>query len=240
VPRWFDTVETVPAEQPYTADLMRELGLRGINVGSSRKLERGWLNTDLVRLQERNGRESELGRLTRANSDLYFLRQDSIDPYPIEDASFEWAYSEHFIEHITWREAIAWLTEVARILRPGGLVRVTTPNMALFAAAYVDRQHPFYDQLRERVSRTRRFPEGPPDRRSWMLNDIFHGWHHRWLYDLEELTHALIEGGFDPGTIVERSYGESAVDEVGALDSEGRAYQTLYVEARTPLETAAR
>ena len=51
--------------------------------------------------------ESELGRLSRVNGDLYFLRHDSTEPYPLEDESFEWAYSEHFIEHIELQEAIA-------------------------------------------------------------------------------------------------------------------------------------
>jgi hypothetical protein len=43
-----------------------------------------------------------------------------------------------------------------------------------------------------------------------------------------------VEAGFEPDTVVERGYRESGVDEVGMLDNEGRAFQTLYVEARRP------
>jgi predicted SAM-dependent methyltransferase len=235
VPRWFETVETLPEGPPFTADLMRSLGLPGINCGSARTLERGCLNTDLVRIQERDGREAELGRLARADGELYFLRHDSTEPYPIADGSFEWAYSEHFIEHLRLQEGVAWLTEVRRILQPGGLVRITTPSLALFARAYVDPDHPFYEVIRKELSGGKRFPHGVPDRRGWMLNDIFYGWKHRWIYDFGELKHALTEAGFDPGTIVERRFGESAVEEVGALDGEGRAFQTIYVEARSPV-----
>jgi predicted SAM-dependent methyltransferase len=234
VPRWFETVETLPEEPPFTADLMRALGLRGINCGSSRTLERGCLNTDLVRIEERDGREVELGRLARVNEDLYFLRHDSTEPYPLEDACFEWAYSEHFIEHLKLKEGVAWLAEVRRVLRPGGLVRITTPSLALFAQAYVDPDHPFYAVIREALSGTKRFPQGVPDRRGWMLNDIFYGWKHRWIYDFEELKYALVAAGFDPETVVERKFADSAVEEVGALDGEGRGFQTLYVEARSP------
>jgi predicted SAM-dependent methyltransferase len=234
VPRWFQTVETMPEAPPFPATLMHELGLRGINCGSSRSLERGWLNTDLVRVQEYEGRESELGRLSRVNGDMYFLRHDSTEPYPLEDASFDWAYSEHFIEHIKLQEAIGWLAEVRRLLRPGGLVRVTTPSLALFVEAYRDPQHPFNAQNREALSGGRRFPHGVPERQGWFLNDIFYGWKHRWIYDFGELRHALVEAGFDPDSVVERQYGQSGVDEVGALDNEGRAIQTLYVEARRP------
>ena len=234
MPRWFETVETLPEEPPFAAALMRELGLRGINCGSSRTLERGWLNTDLVKIGELEGREAELGRISRVNGDIYFLRHDSTEPYPIEDGSFEWAYSEHFIEHLKLQEGIAWLAEVRRVLRPGGLVRVTTPSLGLFAEAYVNTEHPFQAANREALSGTRRFPEGAPDRRGWMLNDIFYGWKHRWIYDFEELKHALVTAGFEPDTVVERAFADSAVEEVGALDGEGRAFQSLYVEARSP------
>jgi predicted SAM-dependent methyltransferase len=232
VPRWFQSVETLAEEPPFSAELMRALGLHGINCGSARSLERGWLNTDLVRIQELDGRESELGRLSRVNGDLYFLRYDATVPYPIEDGSFEWAYSEHFIEHVKPADAIAWLDEIRRLLRPGGLVRITTPSLALFVEAYRDPEHPFNAEHRAALTGSRRFPDGVPDRQAWVLNDIFYGWQHRWIYDFEELRHALVEAGFDAGTVVERQFGEGAVEEVAALDSEGRAMQTLYLEAR--------
>jgi predicted SAM-dependent methyltransferase len=233
VPRWFQSVETLPDDRPFTRALFERLGLRGINCGCGRGLEPGWLNTDLVRIEERDGRESELDRLARVDEELYFLRHDATEPYPVEDECFEWAYSEHFIEHVSPGEAIAWLTEVHRMLRVGGLVRVTTPNLATFVNAYVNPEDPFYEQHRQQVARTRRYMDREvPDRRGWMINDIFYGWRHRWIYDFEELKHALVTAGFDPGTVVEREVGVSGVAEVGALDLPGRASQTIYVEGR--------
>ena len=234
MPRWFEAVETLDDEPPFAAERMRELGLRGINCGSARTLESGCLNTDLVRIQELDGREAELGRLTRVNGELYFLRHDSTEPYPIEDGSFEWAYSEHFIEHLPPADAIAWLREVRRVVAPGGLVRITTPSLAMFVEAYRDPEHPFNAELREALSGSRRFPHGVPDRQGWLLNDIFYGWQHRWIYDFEELRHALVEAGFDASSVTERAFGKGAVDEVAALDNQGRAMQTLYAEARRP------
>jgi predicted SAM-dependent methyltransferase len=233
MPRWFESVETLPDEPPFTRALVERLGMRGINCGCGRGLRRGWLNTDLVKIEARDGPESEMHRIARVDGELYFLRHDATEPYRIEDQSFDWAYSEHFIEHVSNSEGIAWLAEVHRMLRPGGLVRVTTPSLARFLRAYADPDDPFFEQNRQELARTRRFQgRVVPDRRGWMVNDIFYGWRHRWIYDFEELRHALVTAGFDPATVIERQVGVSGVSEVGELDLPGRAPQTIYVEAR--------
>jgi hypothetical protein len=67
-----------------------------------------------------------------------------------------------------------------------------------------------------------------------MVNNIFYNWGHRWVYDFGELKHALTAAGFDPQTVVERGFAEGSVPEVAALDGEGRAHESIYVEARRP------
>jgi predicted SAM-dependent methyltransferase len=233
MPRWFRSVEALDHDLPLSSGLIRELGLRGINCGSGRLLERGWLNTDQARIQERDGREAAHGRLTRVDESIYYLRHDSTTPYPVEDETFDWAFSEHFIEHLPPEDAIAWLREVRRVLRPGGLVRVTTPSLARYARAYLDESDPFYAVNREALSNLRVFRDREvPDRRGWMLNNIFYNWGHRWIYDFGELKHALVTAGFEGETVVERGFHEGEVAEVAALDGEGRSHESIYVEAR--------
>jgi len=235
VPRWFESVETLPHDPPFTPELLERLGLRGIHAGCARSLEPGWFNTDRNPIRERGGREAELGRLSLIDGELYFFRHDSTEPYPVADASFDWAYSEHFIEHLTLDEGIAWLTEIARLLRPGGLVRVTTPDLRRYINAYVDPEEPFYEENRKVLAALRRFKgQGIPDRRGWMVNNIFYNWQHRWIYDFGEVKHALMTAGFDPESVTERSVSEGAVAEVAKLDAPGRAFESIYVEARRP------
>ena len=235
MPRFFESVEILPQEPPFTREFVGGLGVRGIHTGCARRLEPGWLNTDRNPIREEGGREAELGRLSLVNGELYFFRYDSTEPYPIADASFEWAYSEHFIEHLTLDEGVAWLTEIRRLLRPGGLVRVSTPHLGRYVGAYVDKADPFYEENRQVLAGLRRFKEQDvPDRRAWMVNNIFYNWRHRWIYDFDELKHALVSAGFDPESVTERSVSESAVDEVAALDAPGRAFESIYVEATRP------
>jgi predicted SAM-dependent methyltransferase len=236
MPRWFKSVDVLPHEAPFSGALMRELGLRGIHCGSARNIHPGCLNTDLLRISERDGRATERGRLALVEDHIYYLEHDSTEPYPVEDAAFEWAFSEHFIEHLTLDEAIGWLREIGRLLVPGGLVRVSTPSLARYLHGYVDPGHEFFVERREVMRGMRVFQDREiPERNAWMINNLFYQWDHQWLYDFEELRHALVEAGFDPATVTERGFRESEIAEAGALDLESRAYQSLYAEARRPV-----
>jgi predicted SAM-dependent methyltransferase len=233
LPRWFQSVEVLPEAPPFSAELMAGLGARGIHMGSARNLHPGWLNTDQIRISEREGRSTEPGKLALVEGAIPYLQLDSTTGYPFADETFEWAYSEHFVEHLTLDEAIRWLAEVRRILKPGGLLRVSTPDLERYLRAYVDPADPFFADRRERMRHQRAFGGAEvPDRGAWMINYLFYSYGHAWIYDSEELRHVIEGAGFDPGSVTKRSYRESAVPDVGLLDLEDRGYQSLYVEAR--------
>ncbi len=55
-------------------------------------------------------------------------------PYP--DASFDLIYCYHILEHLTVEEAPAFVSEIKRILKPGGICRFSTPDLASKAMFY--------------------------------------------------------------------------------------------------------
>jgi predicted SAM-dependent methyltransferase len=231
MPKKFKTIEVLPHEPPFPAELMQELGLRGINCGSARRLFPGWLNTDRVHLKAWDETETERGRIARIEEDLYFLEFDSREPYPFEDEAFEWAHAEHFVEHLELEEVIAWLGGVRNLLKPGGHARVSTPDLRLYIEGYLDPGNGFFAEHRERLRRLRAFAErGVPDRPAWMVNQIFRFWQHKWIFDFEELRYAAASAGFDPSGVIQRSFQEGAVEEVAALDIPGRNDESIYVE----------
>jgi ubiquinone/menaquinone biosynthesis C-methylase UbiE len=59
-----------------------------------------------------------------------------LKPLPIESNIAEIVYSSHTIEHVSDSAVINMLKESYRILKPGGCIRLTTPDMALEYAAY--------------------------------------------------------------------------------------------------------
>lgn len=214
---------------------MSRLGLRGIHCGSARQFRHGWLNTDVLHIRDGDDRTSERSRIahvTRPNGEqAFYLEHDSVEPYPCEDESFEWAFAEHFLEHLTPREAVGWLRDVRRVLKPGGVLRVTTPDLRKYIEGYLDPEGRFFAEHRERLGRLRDFAEKEvPERRAWMVNQIFYRWQHRWIYDLDEVRFVAEQAGFDPAAIVERSFHEGPIEALWELELPKRSDESLYVE----------
>src|SRR3954447_12961209 len=232
MPRRFDTVEVLADEPPFSPMALEQLGIQGIHCGSARQLRPGWLNTDLLHLRgQRDGGEVQRGRIARVDGQFYYLEHDSTEPYPCEDASFRWAYSEHFIEHLTLDEVVVWLAEIRRILKPGGHLRLSTPDLGRYMAGYVDPENDFFARHRQALSGMRAFADKEvPDRPAWMVNQSFYRWGHRWLFDFDEVRHAGELAGFRPDAVTRRSFQEGAEAEVASMDLPARSAESLYVE----------
>lgn len=69
---------------------------------------------------------------------------ESDDPLPVADDHAEVVYTSHTIEHLTDAGARHLFDEAARILRPGGVLRVTCPDAELMYRAYRDGDRDFW------------------------------------------------------------------------------------------------
>jgi SAM-dependent methyltransferase len=84
-----------------------------LHVGAGETVLDGWLNTDL--------------RIHRRRQ-VVFL--DARAPFPIESDSFAYVFSEHQFEHISEADGARMMAECFRVLRPGGTLRVATPDVS--------------------------------------------------------------------------------------------------------------
>jgi predicted SAM-dependent methyltransferase len=116
------------------------------------------------------------------------LKHDLRQPLPYAGGSVEFIYNEHFMEHLTVQEGVAFLRECHRLLKPGGVLRVATPDLRYVAFRYFFRwkKQDWIRQYRYEWIQTR----------AEMMNMMFHEWGHRYLYDEEELRRRLTEAGF--------------------------------------------
>ena len=129
--------------------------------------------------------------------------------FPFEDGSVAAVFSSHFLEHLYPDEARACLTEIHRVLRPGGVCRVVVPDLDRIVAEY-DRAQP--ESFLHRVF------ENPKHRRDKNA--------HHWHYNETSLVRLLRELGF--GAARACSYRQGACPDLELLDN--RPEESIYVE----------
>jgi SAM-dependent methyltransferase len=228
--REFGSLEIVAGVPPIERDWLQAKGLRGLDCGCGKNPTTGWLNVDVRPFGGPGENRTELGRVALLDGSFYFFQHDVRDPFPIEDASFDWIYSSHVIEHMRQERTIEVLRELRRLLRPGGLMRLSTPDLRRYIEGYVDPERRFFEEHRRRLATIPAFADGVPDRAGWMVNQVFYSWGHRWIYDFGELRFVAEQAGFDSGAVEEVGYRRGREPAVWALDPEGRDDVSLYVE----------
>jgi len=143
-------------------------------------------------------------------------------PLPFEDDSVSHIFNEHFIEHISRTEAVAFLSECRRILKPDGVIRLTTPNLRFLISSYCTFQKDEWGELWQ------------PKTRCSMLNEGMRSWGHQFVYDDDELVRIFLEAGFH--FISFQEYRSSQYNELCNLET--RPFNNeLIIEARKSEES---
>lgn len=109
-----------PEEARRKARFIDTTGLTRIQYASAEKLLPGWLNVDLA---------DEAVVHSVAQVDAVYRQVNLTQPHPFCDNTFEYGYSEDFLEHLEQDEAILFLCEAYRTFRPGGALRLSTPSL---------------------------------------------------------------------------------------------------------------
>jgi 2-polyprenyl-3-methyl-5-hydroxy-6-metoxy-1,4-benzoquinol methylase len=209
-----------------------------IQIGCGQSPIAGWVNYDnspSVRLAklppaliQLAGRLKLLDRQSIAY--VSFCRANSIGhcnatrhiPWP--DGSVEVIYSSHMIEHLDRQDADLFLREARRVLRPGGVIRLSTPGLKQLVSTYADQGDGdrFIASLFTCVDRPRSLLA--------RLRDAFNGpRHHLWLYDETSLCALLERHGFHDATALKP--GRTTLQQPGALNLWERMAESIYVEA---------
>ena len=143
-----------------------------VNVGSSGEHIEGWINADLLRDPE--------GQC---------LRMDATEPWPFEDGATEAINSEHVVEHLERPLAPVFFAEAFRVLRPGGVIRTSTPDLRGIAEAYLAAEPGTLAAHRAHGYEARNHAD--------LLNNYLQMHGHRHVYDFETLALLLTGAGFE-------------------------------------------
>ena len=188
--------------------------VKKLHIGASDEVLDGWLNTDIV-----------------AGGGIVYL--DCLRPFPFEDDTLDFVFCEHFIEHTTRESGLVCMSEVFRCLKPGGVFRVTTPDLTkfvgLFAPALDATQARYIEEFRVLSDLDRLTP-------CRLLNIMMHGFQHQYLYTEKELIEHLSVAGFSLFQSAE--LGESRHEALRNIErhrfhsgDETARFETMFVEA---------
>ena len=189
----------------------------GLQIGAGRDHLDGWLTTDLV---------------PRELNTVYL---DARRRFPLHDDTLDYIAAEHIIEHFEYRTAIQMLKECHRVLKDGGVLRLSTPDMHLVRRLM---NPPLTPVLERYVSWSNRRYDSicDPHSTAHVVNRLQHEWGHQFLYDAGTLIGALEQCGFTEVTecTAGKSSHSSLIDidrhavEIGAEFNE---LESLIVEA---------
>ena len=65
------------------------------------------------------------------------IRLDASRGLPFSDNTFDICYSSHVLEHLKQAEAAHFLSEIRRIMKPGGIVRLAVPDLEGIVRSYL-------------------------------------------------------------------------------------------------------
>lgn len=139
----------------------------------------------------------------------------------IPDASCDYVYSEHFYEHFTLNDGFRMACEWARILKPGGVVRLATPDLAQEARIYLGQQQPADRETFLRHKRRWLGDRHLAESRRFLTPAMLFNFGtrldgHQFIYDFETLQHQLHAAGFDP--VTRESFGHSRHAPLNGID----------------------
>ena len=138
--------------------------------------------------------------------------------FPLNDNTFDYVFAEHLIEHIDHEDALTMLRETWRVLKPGGRVRIATPDLEILLGLHTtgrtDAQQNYVDWIVERC-----MPSVDCCKEVFVINNAFRAWGHRFLYDRSILKSTLLKIGFTDIRVYKP--GDSADPHLKGLEAHG-------------------
>ena len=167
---------------------IKKNSIRKIHIGCSHSTRDGWLATDLI----------------PKSKDVVYL--DATDRFPFGNETINYIFCEHMIEHINFLQARIMLKECYRVLKPGGKIRIATPDLDKYLSLITDSSNINNKKISD-FYLDKLFTAYPNDSNAafHILNLEMHSWGHQYLYNNDTLKDQLAYNKFKDITYCETS-----------------------------------
>lgn len=180
---------------------MTEPVLRRLNWGCGASGEPGWINSDI---KEGPGID---------------LPCDIRDGLPLESDSIDYAVSIHALPELTYPDLVPALTELHRVLTPGGVLRLSLPDLLRGVDAYERGDHSYF-LIPDEDART--------IGGKLAVQLTWYGYS-RSLFTPDFAQELLLKAGFKSVNHV--SYGQTSSRFPGIVELDNREAESLFIEA---------
>lgn len=225
IPMDISIVKNTAARKSVITEYLATTTTRKLQIGCGKNILDGWLNCDF----------------TPASPKAIFL--DATAPFPFPDSSFDFVFSEHMIEHVPYAAGQKMLGECFRILKPGGVIRISTPNLRNVASLMAEPLTP-EKQLYIKTATDKYIPANKRYLPGFALNNFYWDFMHYFIYDPETLSQAFEEAGFS--LVQAMKSGIGSVPELSGLECHAKIvdprlddFETMIFEATKALSASA-
>lgn len=139
---------------------------------------KGWLNTDYY----------------HPSSEVACL--DVTERFPFQENTFTAILAEHVIEHFTYLDGKTMMAECLRTLKPGGILRLSTPNICFYTDLFNPEKFVKFVDSYVIPHQNLWVPYADEARATFVLNNLVRNWRHLFIYDYETIESLLTSVGF--------------------------------------------
>jgi predicted SAM-dependent methyltransferase len=185
-----------------------------VNLGCGTHIAPDWVNIDnspnifLSKFKFLKWVLYKLNIINQAQYDAKFaknvIHRELTKPLPFKENEVDFVYTSHFVEHLSYNDAITLMSEIHRVLKPNAVVRIVVPDLDFYMNQYASDT-----KSENKLIAADEFMKG--------LNIITKSRDpHMWMYNGDSLSERLRNAGFRDVKVC--NYREGKCKDIDFLD----------------------